>query len=87
MFKRPVTVRLPKKNVKRCDNLRKEFDLDNQKCVACCICMNICPCDAIRIIDKDHYEFDKNKCAYCGLCEKACPKGAIKFSSSKNVKK
>ena len=84
-FKKPVTIKLSKQKVKRSPHFRRHFSIDNGKnngkCIGCKICMNVCPCNAIKIIDKNHCEFDKEKCAYCGLCEKACPKDAIKFTA------
>ena len=39
-------------------------------------CMEVCPRDAIRIIDK-HAVVDKSKCIECGKCTQACPYNAI----------
>ncbi len=39
-------------------------------------CMNVCPQDAIVIIENRAY-IDQNKCVECGLCYKACPYNAI----------
>ncbi|MDR1233859.1 MAG: 4Fe-4S binding protein [Holosporales bacterium] len=51
------------------------------KCIGCMACMQICPCNAIQIIDKNNHVYHREKCAYCGLCEHVCPSGAIRFLS------
>ncbi len=46
-----------------------------EKCCACGACMNICPKQAITMVE-DEYGFlypqiDKEKCVGCGACKKA----------------
>jgi len=81
-IRKPVTKNL--NDIKRSSNFRRHYSIDSEKCIACGICMKICPCHAIKIINSKEYEFDKHRCAYCGLCQKACPKQAIEFN---NIKK
>lgn len=59
------------------------------RCVACCLCVAMCPSKAIKIIagegnnyQKEAMEFEINiaRCIYCGLCVDACPKDAIHMS-------
>ena len=50
---------------------------DKEKCTGCFACYNICPKNAITMIE-DEYGFvkpyiDKNKCVNCNLCKKGCP--------------
>ncbi len=47
------------------------------ECCGCEACVNICPKDAIRMIE-DSYGFrypliEQNKCIHCDLCKKVCP--------------
>ena len=47
-----------------------------EKCCACGACMNICPKQAITMVE-DEYGFlypqiDKEKCVGCGACKKVC---------------
>ncbi len=50
---------------------------DNNQCTGCAACANICPHNAISIIqDKNGFyrpHIDQNKCTNCGLCKKTCP--------------
>lgn len=51
--------------------------IDNNKCTGCYSCMNICPKDAISMIEDErgfaHPVIDKKTCIKCGLCFKTCP--------------
>lgn len=51
--------------------------ITQQNCTGCGGCKNICPVDAIDLIeDEEHFLFpfiDKNKCVNCGRCITACP--------------
>lgn len=57
--------------------LEKKNICPSSKCTGCNACYNICPVDAIEIIEtKDGYRYPKrdlNKCTNCGLCKKVCP--------------
>ncbi len=45
-------------------------------CIACGICVKVCPFDAPSI-DKNLSKIDLNKCSVCGLCSIKCPTNAI----------
>ena len=78
-LKKQVTKNI--EDIKRSPCFRRFFSIDDTKCIACRICMEVCPCEAIEIVDCKTYKFDKNRCAYCGLCQKSCPKQAITLKS------
>ncbi len=50
---------------------------EQEKCVGCFACMNICPKEAISIgyndLDKTIPVIDDSKCINCGLCQSVCP--------------
>lgn len=50
---------------------------ENNQCTGCAACANICPHNAISIIqDKNGFyrpHIDQNKCTNCRLCKKTCP--------------
>lgn len=50
---------------------------DKTKCCGCSACYNICPKNAIQMVeDENGFKYpvvDKEKCINCGLCEKVCP--------------
>ena len=51
--------------------------IEKSKCTGCTACMNICPKNAISMVeDKEgfkHPVIDQSKCINCGLCKKTCP--------------
>lgn len=50
---------------------------DKSRCCGCKACYNICPKQAISMIEDEkgfqYPKVNKEKCINCGLCEKACP--------------
>jgi len=61
-----------------CDECPVEGIMVTQACRGCIAhrCVNACPKDAIRIIDR-HATIDKEKCVECGRCVEACSYSAI----------
>ena len=53
--------------------------IDQQRCVKCGKCRQICPHDAI--IELDKYKVKKERCIGCMQCAKKCPKQAIEMVS------
>jgi len=47
-----------------------------ENCVACGICVDECPADAIKEGDPI-YEIDPKACVDCGACAEVCPNDAI----------
>ncbi len=90
-FSKPITVQYPEEKRPPAKRWRgiEYFEKDEQgrtKCVACGLCMIVCPSQCIYIVtaeDEDGrrypltYELDAARCVYCGFCEEACPVNAI----------
>lgn len=51
--------------------------IDQNTCVSCGICRELCRFDAIRIKDGGLYEVDFFACEGCGVCKEFCPAKAI----------
>ena len=49
--------------------------VDEEECVGCGICRDVCPGGAILI--KTIAKIDNHKCTGCLACVRICPKGAI----------
>ena len=92
-FSRPVTVRYPEHKREVAPRWRgiHYFEWNEQgdtRCVACGLCVTICPSQCIRLvaIERDGgerypeiYEINTVRCIYCGFCAEACPVNAIKL--------
>jgi len=90
-FSKPITTQYPEEKIPPA--LRRRgihyFEKDERgktKCVACGLCMIVCPskCISIETAEDEEgrrvpltYELDASRCIYCGFCEEACPVGAI----------
>ena len=59
------------------ENGKPRITVDGNRCVACGVCANQCPREAISIYKGCYAVVDVTKCVGCGICEKACPFGAI----------
>lgn len=90
-FSKPITVQYPEEKIPPAPRWRgiHYFEQDERgktKCVACGLCMIVCPSRCIYIETGEdeegrrvplRYELDASRCIYCGYCEEACPVGAI----------
>ena len=90
-FSRPITIQYPEQKVPPAPRWRgiQYFETDEQgrtKCVACGLCMAVCPSQCITIETAEDeegrrypltYELDATRCIFCGYCEEVCPVNAI----------
>ena len=49
--------------------------IDEDKCVGCGACVDVCPTEAITMNDIAH--IDAETCVDCGTCVEECPQEAI----------
>ena len=52
---------------------------DHKVCVACGVCVKVCPKGALSVYKGCYALVEEAKCAGCGLCAKACPAGCIEM--------
>ena len=50
---------------------------EQNRCVACGVCVKVCPKDAISIYKGCQAQIDEEKGIGCGICENICPAGVI----------
>jgi NADH-quinone oxidoreductase subunit I len=64
------------------------------RCVACLLCVTVCPSECITVEaaeDEDpeiqkyasRFSIDVNRCCFCGFCVEACPEDAIRMDTGK----
>jgi NADH-quinone oxidoreductase subunit I len=94
LFTKPITIEYPeqKREVsKRWRGLHrlKTNDKGDLKCVACGLCVTICPPDAIKVVPYEdeggrrypkEFVIDEIRCIFCGFCAEACPMDAIELT-------
>ena len=51
--------------------------VDISKCDACGSCVEVCPVEAITILDDHHAVIDPEECIECLACIDECPNEAI----------
>ena len=54
-------------------------DIDQERCVQCGKCAEVCAFEAVSITD-GQYHVDDLRCEGCGVCAKLCPQQAIALS-------
>ena len=92
---KPITLQYPEEKREVSQRWRGHPELTinddgGRRCVACTLCMVVCPSNAIKGIvpaeGEEHEKYpvafiiDLQRCIFCGFCQEACPKGAIKLN-------
>ena len=54
--------------------------IDPNKCIACGVCIEVCPYSAIEFNDQNKAEVNEVLCKGCGLCAASCRSGAPQLS-------
>ncbi len=51
--------------------------IDTEKCQGCGLCVSVCACGALVMVDNVVKTVKVDECRWCTLCELVCPSGAI----------
>lgn len=54
--------------------------LDQEKCIGCTLCTQVCPHAVFEMQDNKAQIVDFNACMECGACVNNCPSQAIRVS-------
>jgi len=91
LFKKPRTLRYPFEPKQPALRYRGFHLNDWDKCTGCGNCADICPNDAINMVEIPEIEpkpgeknerpkLDYGRCCFCGLCVDICPPGCLRLS-------
>lgn len=51
--------------------------IDSDKCDACGLCVSVCACGALILVENTVQAIKVDECRWCTLCELVCPNEAI----------
>lgn len=51
--------------------------IDREKCNSCGLCISVCSCHALVLVDDVVTVSETEECGWCTHCEIVCPTGAI----------
>ena len=51
--------------------------IDEELCQGCGLCVGVCRCGALVLVDNKVKVISVDQCEWCSLCELVCPTGAI----------
>jgi formate hydrogenlyase subunit 6/NADH:ubiquinone oxidoreductase subunit I len=63
---------------------RKKAEVDTNYCVACGVCANACPVQAIEIVNGCYAKVNVDKCIGCTKCTLVCPASTISMKMEVN---
>jgi hydrogenase-4 component H len=91
LFSVPYTTKFPKAAYTPPEQFRGFPKYNEEKCVGCGACAQVCPTNAIEVIDDKENGVrrlivDYNSCMHCGQCEEKCITGeGIKLSNMYSI--
>jgi MinD superfamily P-loop ATPase len=53
-------------------------EIDREKCQGCGLCVSVCACGALVLVDNIVAAVEVGECGWCALCELVCPNEAIR---------
>lgn len=91
LFKKPKTLRYPFELKEPAQRYRGFHLNDWDKCTGCGNCADICPNEAIDMVEiaglepepgktNERPQLDYGRCCFCGLCVDICPPGSLRLS-------
>ncbi len=91
LFRKPVTILVPKVKREAAERYRGFHVNDWDKCIGCGTCEKICPTDAIRMVDVPGMEkeygskpqrpvIDYGRCSFCAMCVDICTSGSLNMT-------
>ncbi|ABG50858.1 MAG: NAD(P)H-quinone oxidoreductase subunit I [Trichodesmium sp. St16_bin4-tuft] len=90
MSRRPVTVQYPYEKLIPSERFRGRIHFEYDKCIACEVCVRVCPIN-LPVVDWEfnketkkkklkHYSIDFGVCIFCGNCVEYCPSNCLSMT-------
>jgi len=90
MRRRPITVQYPYEKLIPSERFRGRIHFEFDKCIACEVCVRVCPIN-LPVVDwkfdkaskkkkLDHYSIDFGVCIFCGNCVEYCPTNCLSMT-------
>ncbi|MEB3341868.1 NAD(P)H-quinone oxidoreductase subunit I [Okeania sp.] len=90
MRRRPVTVQYPYEKLIPSERFRGRIHFEFDKCIACEVCVRVCPIN-LPVVDWEfnketkkkklkHYSIDFGVCIFCGNCVEYCPTNCLSMT-------
>jgi MinD superfamily P-loop ATPase len=51
--------------------------INQEKCNGCGLCVSVCTCGGLQIVDNVVRQIPDVTCGWCAMCELVCPEAAI----------
>ncbi len=81
-----LTAAAARREATRCLRCNTHIVLDAARCIACALCVDVCPFSCLSLHDEQGRGFmlslDETACVRCGLCVDRCPTSALDFARS-----
>jgi len=81
LFSKVSTLKYPYEKKEPPERFRGEPVVDEDACVSCGLCKQVCPAWAITYDEDAIPIFDHGSCLHCGECEENCPPNAIEINN------
>lgn len=90
MRRRPITVQYPYEKLIPSERFRGRIHFEYDKCIACEVCVRVCPIN-LPVVDWEfnketkkkklkHYSIDFGVCIFCGNCVEYCPTNCLSMT-------
>lgn len=90
MHRRPITVQYPYEKLLPSERFRGRIHFEFDKCIACEVCVRVCPIN-LPVVDWEfnketkkkklnHYSIDFGVCIFCGNCVEYCPTNCLSMT-------
>jgi formate hydrogenlyase subunit 6/NADH:ubiquinone oxidoreductase subunit I len=88
IFRKRLTIKHPFVLLKPTERTIGRHRLFLDKCIGCGLCVKICPCSTIKLVEidgKKYPQIDYGRCCFCNFCVYYCPRQALRITSEYEI--